>query len=247
MPDSALPPPAAQESNGSATGMGNVPRMGTPQTDASWAGWAISSFTKTLGNVTGEIQPQTSTPGSENGSPGGLGGASAPVRPESSRSASASNLHRQAVGASSPPGGSSRNASTSLMMGGGMDNDDDSADLDAWGDMDDTPKPKISEENKRDAPAGGFGRTSGFGAAEEHDVINSFMTKPKTSLPKGLGKKATVGTAVKSKTAGSRPLIGKPVSTVTSKKVVAPVTKPKVEEADADAWGNNDNWDDEWK
>src|SRR5689334_1468198 len=52
MPDSAIPP-----ANGEQAGLG-APRMGTPQNDASWAGWAISSFTKKLGSVTGEIEPQ---------------------------------------------------------------------------------------------------------------------------------------------------------------------------------------------
>ncbi|KAF3936420.1 hypothetical protein ABW19_dt0203549 [Dactylella cylindrospora] len=238
MPDTALPPTVPSDSNGNAA----APRMGTPQADAGWAGWAISSFTKTLGSVTGEIQPQSSgtpPPTGENGNSLGLPSTSG-SRPSSSRSASASasTLHRQAVG-SSPP--ATTRGNSSLMVGGGADDDDD---LDAWGDMDDSPKPAASETK----PSTSFGRTAAT-TSNEDDLINSFMSKPKTTLPKGLGKKpvgaSTVGTAVKSKPVSSRPLTGKPAA-VASKKVVAPV-KPKVEEADADAWGSNDNWDDDWK
>jgi SCY1-like protein 1 len=50
MPDSVLPPPSVTAAGGGA------PRMGTPANDTSWAGWAISSFTKNLATASGEIQ-----------------------------------------------------------------------------------------------------------------------------------------------------------------------------------------------
>jgi SCY1-like protein 1 len=56
LPDSMLPPPSATGSSQS-----NAPRMGTPQTDTSWAGWAISSFTNKLTAASGEIQAKSST------------------------------------------------------------------------------------------------------------------------------------------------------------------------------------------
>ncbi|EPS37165.1 hypothetical protein H072_9244 [Dactylellina haptotyla CBS 200.50] len=240
MPESALPP---VDANGlpNPTGAGGVPRMGTPQTDASWAGWAISSFTKKLG-VTGEMQPEGSGPmtqAEENGTT--LGTPTVPVtvqissRPGSSRSASASELHRQAV--SSPSSTVRNNYATSLVA----DNDDDN-DMDAWGDMDDTPKPVVEEKPKPSSIGkSGFGRTD----LTEDDVINSFTRKPKSALPKGLGKKTPVsgssstGMATKSKPVISRVVASKP----TAKKAVL---AKKTEEADGDAWGT-DNWDVDWK
>ncbi|OCK81454.1 ARM repeat-containing protein [Lepidopterella palustris CBS 459.81] len=54
LPETALPPPTAI----GATNAG-APRMGTPQQDTSWAGWAISSFTNKLASASGEIQSDT--------------------------------------------------------------------------------------------------------------------------------------------------------------------------------------------
>ena len=52
MPETALPPPSVGVANGAA------PRMGTPQNDTSWAGWAISSFTNKTASASGDIQPK---------------------------------------------------------------------------------------------------------------------------------------------------------------------------------------------
>ncbi|EWC45766.1 hypothetical protein DRE_05103 [Drechslerella stenobrocha 248] len=251
MPDTALPPTIGIDANGSGTAAGGTaPRMGTPQADASWAGWAISSFTKTLTSVTGEMQPQgssVSTPADENGGntlgipSGGASGNNS--RPGSSMSTSASNLHRQAMGSS--PNSTVRSKSRDLLM----DDDDDDADYDAWGTMGDETAitPAAAEERPRfGSSGGGFGKTA---AATEDDVINSFLNKPKPMLPKGLGKKA-IGTAVKSKPVVNRPLAAKK-AVVARTAVSAPKPKPapKAGEADVDAdaaWGN-DNWDAEWK
>jgi SCY1-like protein 1 len=51
LPESALPPSSA-----SGSSQKNAPRIGTTQTDTSWAGWAISSFTNKLTAASGEIQ-----------------------------------------------------------------------------------------------------------------------------------------------------------------------------------------------
>ena len=52
MPDTALPPASTGVANGVA------PRMGTPQNDTSWAGWAISSFTNKIASASGDMQPR---------------------------------------------------------------------------------------------------------------------------------------------------------------------------------------------
>ncbi|KAK6535185.1 hypothetical protein TWF694_001656 [Orbilia ellipsospora] len=248
MPDSALPPVDANGlPNAAGVGGTGAPRMGTPQAESGWTGWAISSFTKTLGSVTGEMQPQgsgVSTPAEENGNTLGLappitsqpGNSSS--RPGSSRSASASDLHRQAMSnPASPPKKSNTSSNNNFMMD---EIDDD--DMDAWGDMDDTPK-TVAEKPKAVAAS----RNTGFGKTmvTEDDVINSFTSKPKSALPKGLGKKApTAGlssTAVKS----SKPAVSRAVASKPAAKKPAPV-KPKAAEADGDAWGT-DNWDVDWK
>ncbi|KAF2086151.1 ARM repeat-containing protein [Saccharata proteae CBS 121410] len=51
LPETVLPPPAAIGTTAQA------PRIGTPQNDTSWAGWAISSFTNKITAATGEIEP----------------------------------------------------------------------------------------------------------------------------------------------------------------------------------------------
>ncbi|KAK6339041.1 hypothetical protein TWF696_009836 [Orbilia brochopaga] len=248
MPETALPPTNSADANGVAGGAA-APRMGTPQTDASWAGWAISSFTKTLTSVTGEMQTQqpqsssVSTPTEENGGNTlGLPSTTSSSRPGSSRSASASNLHRQAVGSS--PNSTIRNNSSNLLI----EDDDDDADYNAWGAMGE--ETSAAEEKPRfgstGGSSGGFGRTS----TNEDDVINSFLNKPKTTLPKGLGKKpATTTTAAALKSTPARARIGK--KPVVAGRAVAPAPKKEAKPAEADvdadaAWGN-DNWDADWK
>ena len=148
MPDSALPPAAtSSEANGGA-------RMSTPQPDhqqsaasltSSWAGWAISSFTNKMSAAAGEMQSgsaaETSAPSPTQQQP------SHPTtsRPNMLSTASASNLHRQAVQSPSASRPLSRNSSSSNTGGGGNgffadaadDAADDGADDDAWGAMDD--------------------------------------------------------------------------------------------------------------
>ncbi|KAK6517309.1 hypothetical protein TWF281_003968 [Arthrobotrys megalospora] len=247
MPDSALPPVDANgvpTSNAAAAAAaagtaGGAPRMGTPQNDASWAGWAISSFTKNLRTVTGEIQPQgVSTPAEEVGNTLGVPSQSSTGTPGGSRPGSSS-LQRQ------PFGGSGSSPAATGRSGGGLMMNDDGGDddLDAWGDMDDTPK--VVEEKR--VVSSGFGRTAAAGTAgqtTEEDVISSFVAnKGKGSLPKGLGKKVatTSGSAGATGAVKSRPVVSRPVKPVVKKAV--PVKKV---EDDGDAWGN-DNWDVDWK
>lgn len=98
LPDTVLPPPTSIPANGAA------PRMGTPQNDtAGWAGWAISSFTNKIGTASGDmdskatnLQPSFKLERSSSVPPANT--ARAPVP-----SASASNLHRQAVTGTSTP------------------------------------------------------------------------------------------------------------------------------------------------
>jgi SCY1-like protein 1 len=140
MPDSVLPPEGATSAAGG-------PRMSTPQPTesaaASWAGWAISSFTNKLSAAAGEIQP-SSTP---------VNGTAPPKRPatasQTPSTSSATALHRQAL--KSPPPSAPLSSKDSLFRDEPTEdtNDDDAAD--AWGDMDDM----IDDDNDNDNDQGG--------------------------------------------------------------------------------------------
>jgi SCY1-like protein 1 len=130
MPDTALPP------EGAAAGAGG-PRMSTPQptesSAASWAGWAISSFTNKLSAAVGEIQSSSSTPanGSASSTP-----ASTTKRPATlSQTTSASTLHRQTLKTPASSSSTPSASKDSFFPDDNNDGDDNAAD--AWGDMDD--------------------------------------------------------------------------------------------------------------
>jgi SCY1-like protein 1 len=59
-------PETLQPPMGQNTAAGAAPRVGTPQSDSSWTGWAISSFTNKVGTTSGTMQENGSAPaGSE--------------------------------------------------------------------------------------------------------------------------------------------------------------------------------------
>jgi len=134
--DSVLPPPAATN--------GAPPRMSTPQNDASWAGWAISSFTNKLGTASGEMQPKpASAPRAQSADGRASPQLAVPLEPSRS-SASASNLHRQAVGAVAPP--PMLRTTTDQFFNTVMDQDDGVDE--AWGEMEDEPFVDAPSEQK---------------------------------------------------------------------------------------------------
>lgn len=120
MPDTVLPPQNPAENSG--------PRMGSPQpngssSSASWAGWAISSFTNKLSTAAGEIEPS----------------ANSTKKPVPALTSSASALHRQALKSPPPEAPLSRSSSTGNAAESFFPDPDPAADDDgdAWGDMDD--------------------------------------------------------------------------------------------------------------
>ncbi|KAK3326400.1 armadillo-type protein [Apodospora peruviana] len=141
MPDTALPPETAASGG---------PRMSTPQpaessssATASWAGWAISSFTNKLSTAAGEIQPGSSSVPANGAAAASKRPATAAAAPSprfQTSSSSASTLHRQAL--KSPPASAplSRTSSTGGFGGGGdtffPESEVAEDDGDAWGDMD---------------------------------------------------------------------------------------------------------------
>lgn len=246
MADTVLPPPTAVEATGNS-----VPRMSTPQASeaASWAGWAISSFTNKMSTAAGEIQATSNTPPTTRPSSVPLGNE--PRRTPGTASASA--LHRQAV--ISPPPASTRTSTSSNANEYFQDPaDEDQIELDdAWGEMDEEHFEDASSEipkvQKSASSAvnpfddGGEPDFAGWLAAQSQKKPGG---KP---LPKGLGKPSpqngrpggvnrtssagAVGTTATKKVtpaprAASKPLVTKKID-----------TKPK-DDANDDGWG--DGW-----
>ncbi|KAK4121403.1 ARM repeat-containing protein [Parathielavia appendiculata] len=148
MPDSVLPPEGASSAAG-----GGGPRMSTPQptesaTAASWAGWAISSFTNKLSAAAGEIQ-SSSTPVNGKGTtpPPSKRPATASQTPSTS---SATTLHRQVL--RSPPASAPLSKDSFFQDEPGPADDADDA-ADAWGDMDDMPDENDNERDNDGAAA----------------------------------------------------------------------------------------------
>ncbi|KAI9054031.1 hypothetical protein LZ554_001204 [Drepanopeziza brunnea f. sp. 'monogermtubi'] len=239
MPDSVLPPPTAEVS--AAT----IPRMSTPSASdaASWAGWAISSFTNKVSAAAGEISSPSN--GNNLSRPSSAQG-SEPRRPTGTASASA--LHRQAV--ASPPATSACTSTSSNAIDYFHDSaaagDDNEAD-DAWGNMEEdnffdapaeAPKSKVSAKPFDDDGEPDF---AGWLAAQSGKKPGA---KP---LPKGLAKPAP--TNVKLAAVGRAATTGSMGSATAKKALVAskpkPVAAKKINTAPKET-GDEDGWGDGW-
>ena len=237
LPDTALPPAGTGPAN-------SVPRMGTPQNDTSWAGWAISSFTNKIATASGEMQSKSTSQvpriAATNGRPSSVPTVADTARPAIAIS-STPNLHKQALSKPSAP--VFTRTSTDQFFADAQEEDDELDD--AWGDM--------AEDSFFDAPSEKVEPTvpSAFDDGGEPDFegwLNAqaqAKSKPKGPLPKGLAKPSITSNgrppAVKSTTTGS---VGsgagaRQLATVGKPKAKVIDTKPK-EEA-GDDWG--DAWD----
>ncbi len=253
MPDSVLPPEAAREGG---------PRMSTPQPEssnaASWAGWAISSFTNKLSAAAGEIQESSN----------GTAAAAAASKSENKRlgpTSSASALHRQALKSPSPSAPMSRSSSTSQMAGESFFPDPDPVDDDgdAWGDMDEggedffndaTSPPQSATSSsippKRENTMGS--RTASGGSAavtatpfddSEPDFAgwlaaqSSKKSGTAKALPKGLAKIG--GSSSGAGAAGTKK------TTVAVKPKAKPVVAKKIDLKPKET-GDDDGWGDGW-
>ncbi|KAK2625347.1 hypothetical protein QTJ16_005716 [Diplocarpon rosae] len=241
MPDSVLPPPTAETT-------GPTPRMSTPQPSASeaasWAGWAISSFTNKVSTAAGEISSVSNE--AANLARPSSAPASEPRRPPGIASASASALHRQAV--TSPPASSAR---TSLSSNANdyfpesTANDADNAD-DAWGKMEEDSFVDASSEAPKAVKAAkpfdddGEPDFAGWLAAQSGKkpgakALPKGLAKPASAngRPAGIGRVATTGSigaaaGKKSTLAAKKPVVAKKTTTT-----------PK-ETGEDDGWG--DGW-----
>lgn len=247
LPDTALSPANASEANNAG-----VPRMGTPQTDTSWAGWAISSFTNKLGAASGDMQPHTNATISK-GAPRSV---SVPPTPElgrlSSTTGTASTPLRHGVNPAAAPR-LSRVATADFFSSVQDEDDDDAAEV--WGDAGEDSffdAPSETSNVKPAVPAasfddGGEPDFAGWLAAQA-------QAKSKKPLPRGLTKTSVAATegrpVLVSRSATSS--AGNGLGSGTQKSRIAASeskaaavkkidTKPKERASEADGW--DDAWD----
>lgn len=246
LPGTALPPSATTAVNGA------MPRIGTPQNDTGWAGWAISSFTNKLATANGEMQAKLSK---EPRGPVQGRSSSTPPTTDGTRPAftvaSASQLHRQAVKGSPAP--VLTRTSTDQFFSDAQQEDDEIDE--AWGDLADESFFDASSQElplkASTVPASTNLIDDGSEPDFEGWLKAQAQAKTKAQLPKGLVKPSNAAkgrqSVVRSTTTGHVDLgLGakKLASTtnVDSKHAVAKAidTKPK-EPAGDDDWG--DAWD----
>lgn len=242
LPDTALPP--AGSADATTSGGVSAPRMGLPQTDKSWSGWAISSFTNKLASARGEIQPRAAAEQPQLEA-NGAGPMSAPHTAETGRfpsEASAPALPKQPATVPVQSTIGSTNNVDYFDDAGFIDDE-----MDAWnakGDFEDS-KPKSAEPEHKVVAYDDAGEPdfAGWLSAQAN-------AKAKRPLPKGLTKKLDSavpnrGVTGRSATTGSIEKASKrssvvPVVTKQPAVVKQVDTKPK-EDNEEDGWG--DGWD----
>ncbi|KAF2491092.1 ARM repeat-containing protein [Lophium mytilinum] len=241
LPDTVLPPPTA-----AGVASTNAPRMGTPQQDTSWAGWAISSFTKNLATASGEMQSGT------NGN-----GVPAPQERPSSVPPTTSSKANRTLGTSSlqrsplTKTNSSLANSFSAPSSDVADNDNDIETEDfsaAWGDEDENADADVSSAfdpfAAKSTPAaapvnyddGGEPDFAGWLTAQ-----SAAKSKPKHPLPKGLAK-PTKPTTTRPVVAGRANTTG---HTATNKASTLP-SKPAPKKVEQKAEVEDEGWGDAW-
>lgn len=246
-----MPPPTSATSNGVA------PRIGTPQNDTSWAGWAISSFTNKLTSTTGEIEAKiignpnlglTSTSLSRSSSVPPISTSSvgnARLTTTAKPSARLA-LERQALKTSSTPT-SIASSTDQLFSDAAQDatNDDDFGD--AWGDMGDMNEAETFFDAPDDAASASASTPSLIStpaspqkkqqkpAAAYDDSEPDFagwlsaqaQSKSKAPLPKGLSKLSASGTSTFGRTVTTG-AVGSGLGTKKAAAVPKPRTTPIV-------------------
>jgi len=246
MADTVIPP-----SDGTNASNAPVARMGN-QSDTSWAGWAISSFTNKVTTAKGTMESTT------NGH-----AVSEQNRPESiSLPPSGTTTPKLQLSSAKPAQAQANKVAGTSSVGehadfAAADNESNDA-FDAWGTMDDDDDTFFDASASRKATRSP-GPSAAFNDGGEPDFAGwlaaQSQAKAKRPLPKGLAKQSAGGgatLAVRPGTAertistgsiGSGVGARKLASTIVKPKVTAPVvkktdTKPAVAEDD---WG--DAWD----
>ena len=247
LPETALPPAdAGNASNAPAARMGN-------QSDTSWSGWAISSFTNKLSSARGTMDAAT------NGAPKPANGAAGSVSlPISGRATPTVQVSSASAAQSRPSTAASQ---TEVADYFGADSNDNEEPFEAWGTMDDEDD-TFFDAKAANKPAAGPGPAVPFNDGGEPDFAGwlaaQSQAKAKRPLPKGLAKSGSgtgtglsarptaVGRTISTGSVGTGTGAKKLGSTTSKPKVTAPVVKkaeikPKASEAADDDWG--DAWE----
>lgn len=221
LPDTKLPPPTTSNGETTSAAATAVPRMGTPASDSSWAGWAISSFTNKLSSADGQIQPKAN-------------GAAAVAGDAALARAAASNPYLNNLRTSSPAieprPAFSRNATETTKLAQSFSApeeaeasgfwDDAAGDEaggadDAWGAMDDDDDEQEQDEERPTSSRGSATSTpsrpatsasTGTAAAARNDDEPDFAgwlkaqqaakAPSRAGMPKGLGPKTAAAPAL---------------------------------------------------
>ena len=239
LPDTVIPPESAAGNTTSAP----TARIGN-QSDTSWAGWAISSFTNKVTAAKGEMQPASSNgalPQTQSLPPSGR--ATPTIQVSSSRptvpSRSSTTQPPKSIPVSEPDFNDAEDDTFDASAWG-------TEEANAWGTMDD------DEDSFFDAPSKTTPTTTttttAFDDGGEPDFAGwlAAQSKSKSSkaAPKGLVKPKANGTSrlapkpapVRSASAGPAATTSKPVVVVKKE-----VPKPKQVEGEDDDWGSA--WD----
>ncbi|KAL8952742.1 MAG: hypothetical protein Q9222_001353 [Ikaeria aurantiellina] len=245
LPDSALPPSTAN------TASNAMPRIGTPQNDTGWAGWAISSFTNKIATASGEMQasPTSMKASLRDGRSSSVPPIADTNKPAHSAS-SVSQLHRQAVtGAPAPV---LTRTSTDHFFTDAQEEDDE---LDtAWGDgaeesfFDAPAPPKASVEINR--TAAGIAFDDGGEPDFEGWLKAQVQAKKNAPLPKGLSKPtAPVNGRIPATRSTTTGHVGSGIGTQklasTAKAASKVVTEKAVDMTPKESHGDDD-WGDAW-
>lgn len=251
LPDTTLPP----EHGPGATAAAVPARMGN-QSDTSWAGWAISSFTNKMAGARGEMTPAGTANGSALSQTQSL--------PTSGRTTPTVNVVLERSVASSSRNAKLQNDKHSIQHTPEPEDAFEEDTLDAWGTMDDDGDNffDASPSQHTDAPIPAPPATFDDGGEPDFAGWLAAQSKAKSQkpLPKGLSKTSGSGstlsvrpsTPARSVSAGppsrennvKKPAVLSARTTVaqaTKKEVKKEVPKPKEPDVNDDDWG--DAWD----
>ncbi|KAL9641105.1 MAG: hypothetical protein Q9204_000330 [Flavoplaca sp. TL-2023a] len=241
LPDSTLPPSAPTAVNGA------MPRIGTPQSDTGWAGWAISSFTNKMATASGDMRAKPPD------AKGEARASSVPAPSNTAKPAAASTvsqLHRQAVtGAPAPV----LTRTTTDQFFNDAQDEDDEIDL-AWGDTGDDSffnAPLQSEAAIETQPLVAVSEFNDGGEPDFEGWLKAQAeAKTKPPLPKGLSKSSGLTNgrqnAIRSTTTGhvGSGLGAKKLAETTN--AASKTTVPKVIDTKPKEPSGDDDWGDAW-
>ena len=251
LPETALPP----EPGVGATTATAPARIGN-QSDTSWAGWAISSFTNKMAAAKGEMAPAATNDASR---------TQTQSLPPSGRSTPTINIVGEKPSLASSKAPMSKTAKVSLPSAAEPEddwNEEEQDTIDAWGTIDDEGDNFFDAASTTEAAVAG--PAAGFDDGGEPDFAGWLAAKSKTKstkpMPKGLIKTNTASsTLTVLPTASARSLsagVGGaatgnkktatatakvPTPAIVTKEVKKEVSKPKELELNDDDWG--DAWD----